>query len=313
MSVTQNQQLQLAQATAQVLDKAYPTPRPAMPETLWHYTSNATLLKILGSSSLWATHVSCVNDTTEVQHLFDLIFERLQRYSHISGAAPIIALLSSFGNKDHCATSDWYISSFCTDGDDLNLWRAYTGQNGGVAIGFNSENLLSLALKGNRAVLSPSKIPETYLLPVIYDRATKTRLVSNLMREIRKLCIRHSGIGINVASTNYWAVVEEQIAVVAPLIKHTAFESEKEWRLMIKFGCRSLDSLAFLARPTTITRHLPLSFGNLFQNAPALISEIKIGPGQHQTITKTSVEALLNSKGYTGINVTCSSIPFRPL
>lgn len=282
-----------------------------MPETLWHYTSNATLLKILESSSLWTTHVSCVNDTTEVQHLFDLIFQRLNRYSHISGAIPIISLLNSFGNKDHCTTSDWFISSFCTDGDDLNLWRAYAGQNGGIAIGFNSQNLFNLALKADRAVQPPSTLPETYLFPVIYDRATKNRLVANLMREIKKLCICHSANGINVVSRNYWAAVEDQIAVVAPLIKHTAFESEKEWRLMIKFGSRSLESLAFLARQTTMTRHLPLRFEADGQNIGALISEVKIGPGQHQAITKASVETLLQSKGYTGMNVTCSPIPFR--
>jgi hypothetical protein len=313
MSYTEIQKAELAQATAQILRNAYPESLPPMPTTLWHYTSNAKLQKILESRSLWATHVSCVNDTKEVQHLFDLIFKRLKRYPLTCGTRPIISVLNSFGDKDHCATSDWFISSFCTDGDDLNLWRAYTDPNGGVAIGFNSKNLLRLAWNSDRAVLPPSTLPETYLLPVIYDYATKTRLVSNLMRKIRKLCIRHSGNEINVASSNYWAAVEEQIAVVAPLIKHTAFKSENEWRLMVKFGCRSIDSLAFSTRSTTITRHLPLRLEADDQNDGTLISEVKIGPGQHQAIMKAGIEALLNSKGYTQVDVTPSSIPFRSL
>lgn len=311
MSVTQNQKVDFAHATARILRNAYPIPLQHIPATLWHYTSNATLLKILESRSLWATHVSCVNDTTEVKHLFDLIFERLERYPLTSGTRPIISLLNSFRDKDHCATSDWFISSFCTDGDDLNLWRAYAGQNGGVAIGFNSQNLLSLAWNDDQTINPQLTLPEAYLLPVVYDCTKKTRLASDLIHEVRKLCKCHSKKGINITSSNYWIAVEDQIAVIAPLIKHTAFKSEKEWRLIRKFGNRCVESLNFLARPAALTRHLPLNFAQNNLTVSSLISEITIGPGQHQTVTKASVEALLKSNGYTGVKVMHSSIPFR--
>jgi hypothetical protein len=76
MSVTQAQKVDYAYAVAFILRKALRDKQQGMPETVWHYTSCATLVKILESKSLWATHVSCVNDTSEVRHLFDLLFAR---------------------------------------------------------------------------------------------------------------------------------------------------------------------------------------------------------------------------------------------
>ena len=139
--------------------------------------------------------------------------------------------------------------------------------------------------------------------------------MSDLLRRIASLFTAHSAQRPTLIVKDYWDAWEEQIAVVAPLIKHEGFKAENEWRLMIRLGNRPLSSLEFLDRRTTITRHLPLMIApNQATNRslPPII-EIKIGPSRHQTITKTSVEAFLKKKGYAGIRITCSPIPFRSI
>ena len=50
-----------------------------MPPLVWHYTSCQTFISILDSKSLWTTHISGLNDTSECRHVFDLFFERFER------------------------------------------------------------------------------------------------------------------------------------------------------------------------------------------------------------------------------------------
>lgn len=315
MSATQ-QKTDIALAVMGILMTAYPEAAEGMPSQLWHYTSYATLLNILESKSLWATHVSCVNDTSEVRHLFDLIFEQLDNWSVASGAEPVIEHIKNLRRKDHGASCDWFTTSFCTKGDDLNLWRAYAGPDGGVAIGFNSFEVYSRALSVDKKH-RPQGLPETYLLPVLYDSAKKSALVYDLLHKIEQkfIDVASNRGNIDTLIKSFWGTWEDQIAVIAPLIKHEAFEAENEWRLITKFGSRTLSSLKFLARRTTITRHLPLNLEKVEgDDQPVLpIVEIKIGPGIHQDITKANVEELLRSKGYPGVRVACSSVPFRSL
>lgn len=310
------QKTDFALAVTSILMTAYPEAAEGMPPKLWHYTTYPTLLNILESKSLWATHVSCVNDTSEVRHLFDLIFEQLDSWSAASGAEPVIEHIKSLRRKDHGASCDWFTTSFCTKGDELNLWRAYAGPDGGVAIGFNSIEAYRRALNVDKKH-RPQGLPETYLLPVLYNSAKKKALVNDLLHEIeRKFIDSASKCGnIETFPKSFWATCEDQIAVIAPLIKHEAFEAENEWRLITKFGGRALSSLKFVARRTTVTRHLPLNLEQVEgDDQPVLpIVEIKIGPGIHQGITKANVEELLRSKGYPGVCVACSSIPFRSL
>jgi len=38
---------------------------PKLPDGLFHYTTGETLIKILSSHNLWATHTACLNDSSE--------------------------------------------------------------------------------------------------------------------------------------------------------------------------------------------------------------------------------------------------------
>ncbi|MBE3602967.1 DUF2971 domain-containing protein [bacterium] len=296
--------------------------RSEWPKVVWHYTSCQTLLSILDSESIWATHISCLNDTSECRHLFDLFFER---FAQVAGNNANLSALYNYvvaqKGKNHGWESDWFVTSFCAEGDDLNLWRAYAGADGGVSIGFNSYELLYRAQRRERKEREGSLgLPETYLLPVVYEDTKKQDLVKKLVSSLNNLFLRGLGGRNSTAwAKQLWASWEDQLLVVAPLLKHRGFESEKEWRLIKKVpaSLHSLQSsLKYLARANTITRHFPLAVLALAGDSPPVlpIVEIKVGPGRHQELTKVNVEKCLRSKGYDGkVRVSCSDIPFRPL
>ena len=51
----------------QAITALLPKPRQ-ISGLLWHYTSGQALIDILKDKSLWATHISCLNDSSEFRH-----------------------------------------------------------------------------------------------------------------------------------------------------------------------------------------------------------------------------------------------------
>ncbi len=284
MPVTQAQKVDYAYAVACILKNALADKQKGMPGVVWHYTSCATLVRILESKSLWATHVSCVNDTSEVRHLFDLLFARLDGKEVDPQSSPLFDYLKGQGDKDYGGSSDWFVTSFCSDSDDLNLWRAYAGTGAGMVVGFESREMVRRAWNDERHG-GHQGFPETYVLPVLYCAMKKSELVQKLLLEMERLFKAGlAGHDPKTWSEELWTAWEDQIVGIAPLVKDGAFESEKEWRLITKLRASQQNSLKSLARSTTITRHLPLELRPVSEADPPMlpIVEIKIGPGGHQ-------------------------------
>ena len=137
---------------------------------LFHYTGINGLQGILESQSLWATHSSFLNDTTEIEAFKKILpdilrpamiktVDRIQKkpngqaliepHGGIDGAVQFLSstindiLYDVFRNHHE----DIYIASFCTHKNDeenqhgsLSQWRGY-GQDGGYAIVFDGKLL----------------------------------------------------------------------------------------------------------------------------------------------------------------------------
>jgi len=46
-------------------------------KVLWHYTNGSALISILNSMSIYSTHISCLNDTTELRYGSKLFLEAI--------------------------------------------------------------------------------------------------------------------------------------------------------------------------------------------------------------------------------------------
>jgi Protein of unknown function (DUF2971) len=275
-------------------------------QILWHYTTGTGLLGIIESGTLFSTQVSCLNDSTEVRYgsnllrsaYLELFRERsiespqakelLQRYETTTVEDPSAPI--------H-APSYWFVTCFSRNGDDLSQWRAYSGGENGYAIGFQASHLFG---------------PTGLLARVNYDAAEHKAVAE----EVAKATFRFYQEGIERRGDDaaaQWALeffpeFSKKVDQLSPMVKHPAFISEEEYRIIHQLQIGELGRIRFRQKATLLARHFPLTFAG----CPFLpITQIRVGPSRHKEITRISVDTLLRQKGYPTGLVTTSDVPFQ--
>ena len=98
-------------------------------------------------------------------------------------------------------------------------------------------------------------------------------------------------------------------------MKHPAFRSEKEWRLIL--DVYESAELEYLEKSTMITRHFPVSFLQLHDKYKLLpIREILVGPSRHPEVSRETIGKMLTNSNYYGylgwqVEINMSGIPFQ--
>src|SRR5579862_6471950 len=111
-------------------------------QIVWHYTTGDGLINIVQSGALYSTQVSCLNDRTEVHYGETLLrdaFLEIQEQDHPSEEATLLKQLiedSATDSKKTAPPSDFFVTCFSSERDDLSQWRAYGGGENGYAIAF---------------------------------------------------------------------------------------------------------------------------------------------------------------------------------
>jgi hypothetical protein len=114
----------------------------AQPDVVYHYTSMDTLLKIVGTSSVWATNIRYLNDVSEREHFLSLIRKRIRS---ILPHSPLDASLFDRVLDEDEENTPFHdlpsVASFSRERGSLPQWRSYSPQGNGVCIGFATESL----------------------------------------------------------------------------------------------------------------------------------------------------------------------------
>ena len=69
------------------------------PRSLYHYTTGENLINIITSGELWATHVACLNDATEIRYATERLRERIQTRLVSPGDPDMIPLVRSLDER----------------------------------------------------------------------------------------------------------------------------------------------------------------------------------------------------------------------
>jgi hypothetical protein len=282
------------------------------PDTiLWHYTTGIALIGILDSMTIFSTHLSCLNDTSELRYATRLFQDALTnlRMAMIEDKAAFEMIDGALGyfkedpNFPAQATVPHYVACFSEQRDDLSQWRAYGGGENGYALGFRAGDLRG--------------IPRSALARVSYDnglhcalaRRTAESMVKFFFEGLRK----YSPADPADWTKEFFEVWEKTITMVAPMTKDSAFANERECRIIRGFVADDFPSLKFFQKATMISRHIPLRPPAAGASSPYRlpIAEIIVGPCRHPQISRTSVDTLLRQKGYPTSLVTISKIPFQ--
>lgn len=209
---------------AGLLFRAWSRTRP--PQRLYHYTSAATLAKIVETRSFWVTSLRHMNDARELSHggaMLDRLIEmRAADFDRVGMDRRIL------DPDDHGinAYEEFYgVHALCLSElpDDLNQWRAYGDGGRGYAIGLRSDELPSrlTARKGRDTRLQFGR--------VIYDEDEQSSLLSEVIGRAIELQDEADG---DIERNGLRMALRQVVSETLPFLKHPSFRAEAEWRLL---------------------------------------------------------------------------------
>ena len=182
--------------------------------TLYHYTSLNTLVKIIGGIKnnkmyLRAGNAKKMNDPNDCYYFVNLLVQR--------GKIDTTSMNEICDMKDKYDSP--YLISLSEHMDDLHMWNCYGDDGRGVAIGIELENLRKDVV---------SFFDKNHISTKLYE--CKYPNINDLPENEEFEVINV----LNAVDRNFWT--NEDISNISNIVKHPAYEYEKEWRIVIRHG-----------------------------------------------------------------------------
>ncbi|MGA2879427.1 MAG: DUF2971 domain-containing protein [Bryobacteraceae bacterium] len=240
------------------------------PATLWHYTTHPGLLGIIQGKSLWATKIHYLNDSSEFSYALGLVGKILEKRIGVeqSDRGRLEAFRNSIPNIE---TINVCVASFRELPDDLSQWRAYSGPAGGHAIGFNSEYLRATA-----------RAEGFFLTRCRYVEAEQRQLINHLI----DWCLSEQHTDPDIALKCWY--FPARLARLAPVLKDSSFEGEREWRLISQ--PRMVTEMCFREGKSML---VPYTKFELKGDTNSYLTSITVGPSPNLSLSKASIVMFL--------------------
>ncbi|MCX6489396.1 MAG: DUF2971 domain-containing protein [Rhodococcus sp.] len=302
----------------------------AVPEfptgTLWHYTTPAGLLGILGNMDkkpedgkprsgtykpiLHASAAQFLNDKRELILGLELIKDGLVElgiggsFDHTPEAKAFLQEIARsiqlIIDQKYPHIIDCSTISFSAEPNLLSQWRAYGRGTGGFAIGFDPKTF-------------PRDSPPERIGGLGFQRVTYVRdTLEGRLLDAFHLFIAQAQADIRSGKPTQIAVNTgiQRLALRAASVKHTGFSEENEWRFVEpRFGHQKDEpndpdfkvGAAGLVPYRKV--HLPVE----------AVVDLWVGPGPYQYENYLAAKSMLRRYGYVAAlhNVHCSDTPFR--
>jgi hypothetical protein len=297
---------------------SFPHKRPL----LAHYTSIATLERIMATNELWFSNPLLMNDMEELR--FGILegakaFRNHPQLKEACGHRHSMLVDSFEGQLEHFGDNhalDTYV--FCTshhnieDTDGLlSMWRGYGGNGNGAAIVFDTSQF------GVTVHSGPMMLDYvTYL-----SQAERLQWIDKKLYDLARLLTVNS-----ILDDHLWLAAYsffERLKVFALFTKHRGFAEEQEWRavylrerdtnnmfanmLDYAMGRNGVEpKLKFKVRP--IPGHSDEEFG-----LDKIVRQIILGPSVSSHLAVGSIKRMLEKNGKPKLaqKVTASTTPFR--
>jgi hypothetical protein len=269
------------------------------PDFIYHYTNADALLNICKTSTLRATQVDYLNDSTEFQGALDMLKARLtQEFDPADTTVDIntLPLRKKIALKlwniftEPLRTTSIFVICFCCKGDILSQWRGYSGSFG-YSIGFRTEKLQNVA-NGAGFVLGKC----------IYEMNTQKTIID-------EICSHFLDSG-----RNYIDIMSEIGRVLlecGAFFKDKAFAEENEWRLVSRPPAPS--EIEYRRGKSMIIPYISMPIGKAVNSS---IDHMYVGPCPHMELSESSLAMMLIQKRISegsggSVDVRRSAIPFR--
>jgi hypothetical protein len=271
-------------------------------DVVWHYTNGAGFLGILQSSTIYATQVASLNDTTETKYasdmyktaVSDLIKEQEADPEAVAFLKQVLEFVKDEPDSPTHGTSKFFVTCFSGDEDELTQWDRYSKPNG-YAIGFRARGLF--------------REPTSQVYRVVYDPEKQLKATKKIATATLDF-YREGLTGERLENPAEWGKLffnawDEWVYKLAPLAKDKKWRSENEFRLVHELKTSEFPDVRFSQKSKMLARYLPLDTPVWVKRRSKLlpIAKVWIGPGNHPSFTRISVQLLLEQMGYWDVPV----------
>lgn len=264
------------------------------PLKLYHYTSAEGLLGIISSKSIWATTLNYLNDSKEFEYGLDLAAHFLHSTGLVEGI-DLARCLRRGSEVNVC------VCSFSREGDQLSQWRGYCPKEGGYSMGFDFKTLKeATSSQGFTLAACIYKHNDQMLLlkPTLEHALTRYLEILSANKERR------------TATEQTYAWLLTQLMPIVPLLKHPAFEEEREWRLVSAYIPRNDARMRFRAARGIVFPYVAV---DLPVEKAGLLKEVIVGPHINPKAAFSSLSWFTVHQATANWGVIPSQIPFRQL
>ncbi len=274
-------------------------------DILYHYTDQKGLLGILESRCLWATEIQYLNDAQEFWYAFDIaereINNRLDQTKEIKVKTKLEALNDEMGTLSGISL---FVSSFSQRQDSLSQWRSYVGSQPGFALGFDVSELKRI---GEKAEFS--------LQSCLYQPSEQSQKLQEIIDKAMSVDFNTVSGYVDPDNPNLIHVLKmggdflDNLIITAPLLKHTSFEDEKEWRLISNI--KRNPNVKFRPGQSMITPYTEIKLE--LDGYLSSLKQIIIGPSPHKEFAWKSVYELVQRNDLINPKpkIICSNAPYR--
>ena len=282
-----------------------------MNNTVYHYCSVDTFLKIITNKELWLTDVTKSNDSKELQLVFDKLTDELEQRTNAQNFNDNFVPLSLF--KEFLLNFKstellYHVCCFSKDADSLNQWSMYADNATGIAIGFDSTYFSKLKNYNNHISFCKVEYSLDSFIKKLYNKIEQlTKMYKNAPENDYSWFIE------------FVRYIIDDILKITYIYKNASFYQEHEYRLVynskpcivcntfeedsvsynqeinnheIDFSCGAvLKNISYYKSRGKLITYRPLHFNNM----NSIINEIVIGP--KSLVTEHDIEMLLISNG----------------
>ena len=269
----------------------------AIPDALFHYTTLEGAHGILTSKQIWLTKIQHLNDAAELRYALDLFRMRAQDWPGDLPRATRDFLLETAHRLGSFLNANICLASFCTEGDLLSQWRAYSAAANGVSLAFSGAFLRQL-----------SQHEHFHIWKCLYRRDEHDQVIDDLIAMLLDAC---RTAGSRQSAEDLMLGFSTVFLQVAPVLKHPSFHEEKEWRIITApVPAGAADYHVVLAgwrlRPT-----FRLRFPLAGDGSCRVVVGACTGPSTDAALMVDALTLLAGLHGHVGLEVRPSGIPYR--
>ena len=317
------------------------------PTMLYHYASSGGFRGVIEHNALWATDVRFLNDAQEVRYAWDefqrVLADRVAMPSPYQQAyqteLDVIASLKATDLDE----MEFRVFATCLSelSDDVPQWRSYAADGHGVALGFDSEQILMLKVPyfthTANGELEPLQAVNTgehmhwpaVLRQVTYGEQARDRAITEQLEQIEFACETDNVSSAYSRTYNLIHRVPSHLESLAH-VKHDGFNSEHEWRLTIPehhpgstasqiSALTNLEPGVLWSSMPKITVDVKFREGGQALFKPyaevpfpkSALVEVVLGPNVNADLALPVFRRLLNRHGYQHTEITPSAMPYR--